>query len=195
MSSALLESEAIDPALRPFSDDDGELYEVVDGRRVENAPMGAPEAILATWLVVRMANFADAHDLGQAVGEALFDLRPAVNRNRRPDAAFVSYGRWAKGRRLGEVEAWPVVPDLVVEVVSPSNLASDLMIKVREYFRAGVRLVWLIYPALDEVHAYQAPGESRLFGRGDVLVAEPVLPGFRLDVSELFGPPIGAGQI
>lgn len=186
MLTGLLESPS--PALGPAAIGDDALYEEIDGNRVEVPPMGAPEGIMASWLLGQLLLVATTGDLGFVVNEVLFDLRPAVNRKRRPDLAFVSFERWPKHRRLGRVEAWPVVPDLAVEVVSPSNLAEDLLLKVREYFAAGVRLVWLIYPALEEVHAYRSPAELRLFGRADILDAEPVLPGFQLAIADLFGP-------
>ena len=50
----------------------------------------------------------------------LFDLTP-VQRQRRPDVAFVSYNRWPRQRRVPRTEAWEVVPNLVVEVVSPTD--------------------------------------------------------------------------
>src|SRR5262245_8674735 len=116
------------------------FFEVIDGRRVELPPMSAFAQLIASQLVRRAGAFADAHGLGEVVGEVLFALPAPVNRNRRPDVAFVSYQRFPQGGIIPPREnAWDVVPDLAVEVVSPTDFAGDLMEKVHEYFRAGVR--------------------------------------------------------
>ena len=74
--------------------DDDILYEVVDGKLVELGPMGAHEILLATVLVVHLANFVRQHQLGRVVQELLFDFTAMAQRKRRPDVAFVSYERW-----------------------------------------------------------------------------------------------------
>src|SRR5262245_35492174 len=68
------------------------LYEVVDGQVVELAPMGAYDIRIATVLVMYLETFARQYQLGRAVQEMLLDLTP-VQRQRRPDVAFVSYDR------------------------------------------------------------------------------------------------------
>lgn len=76
------------------------LFEVVDGEIQELPLMGVYEVWLASELARSLGNFARDHGLGRAVSEMLFDLRPHVERNRRPDVAFVSFGRWARERRV-----------------------------------------------------------------------------------------------
>ena len=82
-----------------------------------------------------------------------------------------------------------MVPDIAAEVVSPTGLAEDLLAKVREYLRGGVRLVWVVYPGVKEVHAYW-PGANaiRVYAAGDELDAGDILPGFRTSVGPLFPP-------
>ena len=122
------------------------LYEAVDGQVVELAPMGAYDIRIATVLAMYLETFARQHQLGRAVQEMLFDLTATVPRKRRPDVAFVSYDRWPRQRRVPRTEAWEVVPNLVVEVVSPTDRVDDLVDKVAEYFRAGVECVWVSLP-------------------------------------------------
>jgi Uma2 family endonuclease len=76
----------------------------------------------------------------------LFRIDPARGLERRPDLAFISHERWPLERRAPMAAAWEVVPDLAVEVVSPTNTANDVQDKVRDYCRAGVRLLWVVYP-------------------------------------------------
>ena len=117
--------------------------------------------------------------------EMLFDL-VAIGKQRRPDVAVVSFKRWPRTRRVLSTEAWAVTPDLAVEVVSPSNTAGKVLKKVREYFQAGVRLVWIIFPDAAEVHVYNSPKTVQVLDRTDVLRGDPVLPGFRLALADLF---------
>jgi Uma2 family endonuclease len=161
------------------------LYEVIDGRRVEKPPMAADAVWIASVLVRILGGFAHANQLGRVVAEMLFNLG-AGRRQRRPDAAFVSYPRWPRERPITKDDAWEVVPDLAIEVISPSNTAGAMQRKVREYFEAGVRRVWVIYPEEHLIQVYSSPREVRGLGDGDELDGEDILPGFRLPVAELF---------
>ena len=165
------------------------LYEVIDGIIVEKPPMGAYEYRLGFKLGVRLANFVEPPGLGQVCTELLFDLRPIVDRERRPDAAFVSAERWPIDRPVPRVSAWRIVPDLAIEVVSPTNRAGEVAAKVKEYFLVGVSRVWVVYPESGEIYAHDSPASARIVGRGEVLTDETLLPGFRLDLDEFFGPP------
>lgn len=166
--------------------DDDALYEVVDGQRVELAPMGAYEVRIATILAARLETFAHQHRLGRAGQEMLFDFTAALQRKRRPDVAFVSFDRWPQQRRIPRAEAWQVVPNLVVEVVSPSDKAEHVMTKVAEYFQVGVERVWVIWPAQEHVYVYESPTSVRILSHADTLHGEPVLPQFQLPVAVLF---------
>lgn len=166
--------------------DDEPFYEVVDGKMVELASMGANEVWLAAELVGYLRNFARQRRLGRVVPEMLFDLAPAVPHKRRPDAAFVSYERWSRQREVPRAEAWDVVPNLAVEVVSPSNTSNEMIGKVAEYFQAGVECVWVIYPLQAQVYIYTSPTQVRILTSSDELDGAPVLPQFRLPVAALF---------
>ena len=112
----------------------------------------------------------------------IFDLRPAVDRERRPDVAFVSYERWASDRRMPKTRSWAVVPDLAIEVVSTTNTADEVADKLGEYFRVRVRQIWVVYPRQCMIYVYTSPKEVRVLTVGDVLDAGDVLPGLSLPV-------------
>jgi Uma2 family endonuclease len=166
--------------------DEDVLYEVVDDQVVELAPMGAYEVWIATVLVARLATFATQHQLGRTVQEMLFDLTVATGRKRRPDVAFVSFDRWPLHRRIPRTEAWEVVPNLAVEVVSRTDSADSIVDKIAEYFHAGVERVWVVFPSQEQVYVYDSPTSVRILTRTDELSAEPILPNFRLPLVELF---------
>jgi Uma2 family endonuclease len=127
------------------------------------------------------------HQLGRSLMETLFE-RPAVDRSRRPDVASVSAARWPLRRRAPrDVNAWPVVPDLAVEIVSPTNTANEVMEEIDEYFTAGARRVWVVFPEQSLVYDYESPTSVRVPTADDVLDGGELLPEFRLPLRGLFG--------
>lgn len=166
--------------------DDKDRYEIIDGVKVEMPPISADSAVLASRLARHLSNFAIDNELGEAHPEVLFKLPLPADRNRKPDVAFVPYSRWPRDRQPPSTNAWEVLPDLCVEVVSPNDMADEIMDKVREYFQSGVRLVWVFYPRHDLVHVYESMTAIRVLTRTDSLDGGIVLPGFRLSLSELF---------
>lgn len=77
-------------------------------------------------------------------------------------------------------------PDLAIEIVSPSNSAADIQAKVREYLRAGARLVWVVYPDTRTVAVQDSLESARFFDDGGVLPGGDVLPGLEIPVAEIF---------
>ena len=171
------------PAPRAVLDSES-LYEVVEGVRVEVPPMGAHENFIATLLAGYINSFARPRRLGLAIVETLFVLQHNAPQ-RRPDVAFVSRTRWPE-REVPRVNAWPVVPDLAVEVVSQSNTAWEIAGKVDEYLRAGVVAVWVIYPELEQVYIHESPSSVRIAALEDDLDGATFLPGLLIPVKSLF---------
>ena len=161
-------------------------YEIVDGQRVEKPPMGNFQVLVASILVEKLAPYARAHGLGRVVSEMLFKINPTGKQKRRPDVAFVSFDRWARGRKINSEDGWDVIPDLAIEVISPSNMADEVVKKVGEYFRAGVRWVWVVYPIDRLIYVYESPKKNVILDVGDELDGQDVIPGFRLSLAELF---------
>jgi Uma2 family endonuclease len=161
-------------------------YEVVDGQFVETSRMGAFESTIASILQTILGIYATSNELGRVATETLFVLDAIRNLRRRPDVAYVSYERWPRNRRVPRAEAWDVVPDLAVEVVSATNSAEEVLGKIREYFQAGVRRVWVIYPTEEQAYVYRSPTKNVILTRSDELDGEDVFPGFRLGLSKLF---------
>ncbi len=183
------------PADRTFADANGqnakradsdELYEVVNGQIVEVAHMGAFEVRVASILQTYLNLFSIQNRMGRADAEMLFTLDAASGLKRRPDVAFVSYGRWPRKKRIPPGDAWDVIPNLAVEVVSPTNTATEILTKVDEYFRAGCERVWVVYPSLEQIYVYQSLTQVRVLTRKDSLEGEEFLPGFTLPIANLF---------
>jgi len=171
-------------AIAPIIPDDM-LYEVVDGQVVEKK-MSARETEIASILVGMLTPYLRTNRLGKVVGEMLFRINPENDLRRRPDVAFVSHARWPFNRRVPNVPVWDMVPDLAIEVVSPSNSAFAVQRKVHDYFKAGVTRVWVVYPEQAEVYIYSTPQQVQVVGVGQELDGGDLLPGFRLPVAVLF---------
>jgi Uma2 family endonuclease len=161
-------------------------YEVVHGIVVEKPPMGVYETHIASDLFGWLRQSAEVRGLGRLESEMLFCLDAAADLKRRPDLAFVSYQRWPRDRAVPRTAAWDVVPDLAIEVISPTNLASALLAKVAEYFQHGVRSVWVVYPIEEKVYVYDSDTRVQILTRADRLNVPSILPQFELPLESLF---------
>jgi Uma2 family endonuclease len=181
-SPSMLEPSVIPD--RPTADED--LYEVVNGQRVELPPMSIYASWIASGLQDNLGPFAKAGGLGTVVTEALFVLDAKRNLRRRPDVAFVSTQSWPLDRPIPEEGDWEVIPDLAVEVSSPNDLLKDVLAKMSEYFTYGVQQVWLVVPTRHYVLVFDSPTRVRILTAADELDGGTLLPGFRLSLANLF---------
>jgi len=162
------------------------LFELVDGVLVEKA-LGFYASFLAIRLAQLLLAFVERYALGIVAGAAGM-LRLAPGLVRIPDVSFVSWDRLPQ-RRVPRQPIPDLVPDLAVEVLSESNTPREMEQKLREYFTAGVRLVWYVDPVLQEVHVYTAPDRREVLAADHTLHGGEVLPGFTLPVCRLFAEP------
>ena len=180
MSTVIQEPSAVSEA--PPSEG---LYEIINGKVVEKT-MGVYEVHIVNLIDFFLGRFAYDNQLGYVESEMLFHFGGDGRSQRRPDVAFFSYQRWPKGRRFSSENALRVVPDLVVEVVSPTNSANEVEEKIVEYLEAGVRLVWVVYPITSRIYVHDGSSTVRVITRTGELDGGEVLPEFRLALSNLF---------
>ena len=102
-----------------------------------------------------------------------------------PDVAFVSHNRLGNTRPF-ESAVLAVVPDLAVEILSPSNTEREMIRKRHDYFAAGVELVWYIWPQARTVEVFAAPDSRQTLSCDDILTGGDVLPGFQVPLRQLF---------
>ncbi len=162
-----------------------DLYEVVDGEVRERKHVGTRQVTVGFRLACLLRDFVEPLQIGQAVSEALFHLRDGSS-ERRPDVAFVSAQRWPFDLDGPDSNAWNVVPNLAVEVISPSNTYDEIRNKTEEYFAAGVELVWVVSTVRREIQSYDPQRNYQLYTIEDTLKGDPVLPGFELPLRDLF---------
>lgn len=161
---------------------DDRPYELVDGTLVEKA-MGVRESLLAAWLIHRLAEYLERNNIGGVIGpDGTLRLRERLVRV--PDVAVLMWENVPPDDELPQVP--DLAPDLAVEVISPSNTVREMARKRREYFRAGTRLVWQVYPDRKEVEVYTSVNRSRTLTLTDTLDGGNLLPAFRLPLADLF---------
>jgi Uma2 family endonuclease len=183
MSSPILIASENEVAL-PVQDEP--LYEMVNGQRVDLQPMSAYTMWLASRLQGRLWPHVEENLLGTSVIEMLFILDAEHDLRRRPDVAFVSAERWPLDRALPRTGDWAVAPNLAVEVISPNDVFKDVLAKLREYFRYGVQLVWVIAPEAQQIYVYDSPTQVRILTVRDELTGGEVLLGFRMPLASFF---------
>ncbi|MGI8981502.1 MAG: Uma2 family endonuclease [Pirellulaceae bacterium] len=159
------------------------ICELVDGVLVEKV-MGYQESRIALILAFALEAFVKEDDLGVVTGPDGM-IRLPENLVRVPDVAFAFWERF-EGGEIPDEGAPEIVPDLAVEVLSKGNTPLEMARKLREYFRAGVRLVWFVDPVGRSVTVYTGPSRSKTIPEDGTLDGGKVLPGFELPVQKLF---------
>lgn len=166
---------------RYLSREDGFKYEWNNGE-IEKTPrtMNINQLYVLENLQVAIEKLrADNPQLGKLYAET--DILFSEDRHRRPDIAYLTIEQV----RAAKNDVQPV-PVWVLEVISPSDNINRVVRKVNEYFRAGVRMVWHIFPDDREVHVYETPKRINICRDEDICSAEPVVPGFMLEAREIF---------
>jgi Uma2 family endonuclease len=162
---------------------EGKRYELVEGHLIEMSPTGEIHGLLVARLLIRLGVFVEQGDLGRVYGaETGFRLAKNPDTVVGIDVAFVSKARLKPATE----EYFSGAPDLAVEVVSPGNTKTEMHDKVKAYFRAGARLVWMLYPKSRVVYVYISPTDISVLEGDNVLSGGNVLPGFTLKISDLF---------
>ena len=164
-----------------------ERYELIEGKLVERMSTGGEHGRIGGLLEKRINFFDPEEKIGLVWHDTSFNIAPGFIPT--PDLAFVTLGRMP----VIDKKALKVVPDLVVEVHSPSDLESKAgreaaANKIRKYQAAGVKIVWAVNPDKQIIEAYH-PGEAepwKISGLADELEGEDVLPGFKLKVATHF---------
>ena len=157
--------------------------ELIDGVVVRSEEMpGAKHGRTALRVGRVLDEWAEAVAVGWAFVETGFVLGRDPDQVRIPDVSFV------RREKLAELPDGnlPVVPDLAVEVLSPTDRVGDLEERLEDYRRFGVPLVWVVNPRTRTVIAHASSGLARLFQRDDLVDGGEVLPGFSCPLSRLF---------
>ncbi len=165
--------------------DGGKRYELVEGELFETAPTGRDHGRITSRIDRRLGTYVEENGLGEVfTGEPGYYLARDPDTVRAPDVAFVSSERLSsEGSSRGFSDEHP---DLIVEVVSPNDVATKVQTKTEQWLRHGARLVWLVYPDTRSVVVYRYLSDAHVLHEDDELSGDPVLPGFSCPVNDIF---------
>jgi Uma2 family endonuclease len=159
--------------------------ELVYGELRDMTPIGIEHAGLVARLLSWIVLLVDRRKLGLAGPELGCVLSRDPDVVRAPDISFISSSRLPSRQESGFFNG---APDLAVEVLSPSDTASEVQQKVQEYLQAGAKLVWIVDPQTKAVTAYEPSGNAHVYRGGEAVPGDPVLPGFSFQPDALFDP-------
>ncbi|MBI2759952.1 MAG: Uma2 family endonuclease [Chloroflexi bacterium] len=165
--------------------EDGNRYELLRGRLVCMAAASPRSNVIAFRTMWRVQEFVNANDLGVCGGsEAGFRLTDRPDTFREPDGWFIRKERIPAG---GVPDTfWTIAPDLVVEVLSPTDRSGPIAQRVGDYLAAGTPLVWVIDPSKRSAAIFRGDTFLPTLVTADgILDGEDVLPGFSLKLADV----------
>ena len=168
-------------------ENDNKHFYLINGELYWDMPPGFLHGRIAVLIARYLSIYAERHDLGEVTGEVGYF--PADDRYTllAPDVAFIRKGNLPPADHEKFV---PRLPDLAVEIQSPSNTLAELRRKAAVYLANGTEIVWLVLPQRDGIEAWRVDADgqpaSEFIARDGSLSGEQVLPGFSLDLQRLF---------
>ena len=166
--------------------DDENQYELVRGELMMMSPASPVQGRYAARLVGALGAYVEEHEWGEVyTAEPGFELQPEPEQTiRAPNVAFLRQEKIPPPDQ--QAGFWPVAPDLMIEIISPSESAQEVQEKVQDYLAAGTRLIWLVYPPTRTVTEYRSGAQIRHLTPDDDLEGGEVVPGFRYPLRRLF---------
>lgn len=162
---------------------DAILYEMVDGQLVEK-----DVSTYAVWIANLLKDYLGPYcreaKIGTVLVENVFVLDVDRQLRRRPDVAVIMNETWPVGQPPPPTGDWQLIPDIVVEVISPNDTFVKVTRKIDEYFRYGVREVWVVVPESRIVRVYHATDDYTTF-QPDEDFQSDIISGWSMSVAEL----------
>ncbi|HVF49262.1 MAG TPA: Uma2 family endonuclease [Pyrinomonadaceae bacterium] len=165
--------------------EDGYRYELIDGELIRMSPTGFEHSTIMFRLGGRLNAHVEENDLGVVCGG---DVGVVVSENPdtviAPDLAFISKERIpAEGVHKGYLRQ---TPDLVAEIISPSEVLKESREKAERWLAEGARMVWLVNPRKRTVTVYRPAFAPQVLAETDELDGLDVVSGFRCAVAKIF---------
>lgn len=164
---------------------DGFRYELIRGELKKMSPSGNKHGKIAANITISLGPHVKANELGAVyAAETGFLIATDPDTVRAPDVAFVSRKRL---EQVGDVEGyWPGAPDLVVEVISPNDLYTEVEEKVLDWLRAGALMVTVVNPRKRVVTVYRSPSDIVILTEDQALDGAEVVPGWSMAIKDVF---------
>ena len=159
--------------------------ELIRGVFCETVSTGIEHGEIAGNFIIGLGTHVKPRKLGRVFGsDSGIRLERGPDTVREPDVGYISAEKLPLGTRITGYSE--VVPDLVVEIVSPSDTVREMYDRACMWLRHGVRLVWVAYPDTRTVDVFRQDATTVTLSEDDVLDGDPVLPRFTLPVREVF---------
>lgn len=158
-------------------------YELDEGELIEmTKPRYEPHNRIVMTMTRALLAYVAQHPIGEVLlSDNLFVLGPSTKR--APDLSFMTAERMASIQAGEDIAG---APDLAIEVLSPNDTATAMRRKVKQYFAASARLVWIVFPEQREIEVWKRDTDPSMLGEDDLLTAPDLLPGFSIKVGSLF---------
>ena len=164
---------------------DGHRRELVKGVLFVMSPAGSEHGRIASRILTRLSTHVEANNLGETfAAETGFLIETNPDTVRARDAAFVSHEKLST---VDDTSAYlPLAPDLVVEVLSPSDSSSEVESKVEQWLNAGSLVVLVADPKNETIRVYRSKSEIQVLHLGEVFSSGEVLKDWKLSVDDVF---------
>jgi Uma2 family endonuclease len=160
------------------------IERTAEGKIIIMSPTGGETARRNAEINRQLGNWAKQDGTG-VVFDSNAEFRLPNGANRSPDASWVLKSRWEAIPQSEREKFPPICPDFVIELLSPSDNLEETKLKMQEYIANGARLGWLIDPKNKRVWAYTGAG-VQVLDQPKAVSGEALLPGFALDLTEIF---------
>ncbi|HMQ46747.1 MAG TPA: Uma2 family endonuclease [Saprospiraceae bacterium] len=157
----------------------GIKYEYNKGLIEKTASMKAHEQYLVFNLLKHFSSTPSAKQGHQIVQE--LEIWTSSNQWRKPDLAFLTVEQARAG-----AQGFEPIPEFIIEVISPNDKINIVKNKVYEYFNAGVKILWQLFPEQQVIEVYRSPEDVELCSGDKKCSAEPIVEGFVLSAADVF---------
>jgi len=158
-----------------------ERHELNRGELVTMPPPMSVHTLVALAVLEDLQAYLRQNPFGRAIPEAGYVLFRDPLTIRQPDVSVLTTERVRPSGYYFEG-----APELAVEVVSPSDSAEDLQIKIDQYLHAGAKQVWVLYPKTKQIHVFSLDLSNKVLNETQTLEGGDLLPGFSVKVADLF---------
>jgi len=160
--------------------EDGFKYEWNNGVIEKSLKMITPQNFYLVRKLTHLLKEAKSSQTGMLICEA--GNMTSATQLRIPDIAYYTD---AEIRQAAQSATWPITA-FAIEIISENDKINNVYKKLEEYFHAGVKVVWLIFPQLETVYVYTAPEQVTICKGNGICSAEKVIPDFVISAEKLF---------
>ncbi|MBA3868429.1 MAG: Uma2 family endonuclease [Anaerolineae bacterium] len=162
------------------SENEGRRFELIDGEIVEKMPTQL-HALIATLFIFRLSLYFQNNPIGWVFTELRIKLPSDDLNDTIPDISVVL----KEGREFNPNEPLTFMPDLAIEIKSPTDSLIKMRKKANYYLENGTKLVWLVDTQRQKVEIYTVD-DTEILGVNDTLDGGDLLPNFKLPMTDLW---------